>query len=396
MNYRWIILIFFCITQLVSGGSILSSHGIGLPYDNPTVRAMGMGDVSLANPSSSRIDHTNPAGLAYIQTTQLMIQSVFHRNQYRDQESEATSNYANFDGFHFAIPFGKGLTTAFGIKPVTRIDYRIAFTDEIDSQEYTRSLEGSGGINRFALTASWTPVHQVSVGVRTSFILGRIIEESRNRFPSGSGFTSSHDRVSTYANGLNWTIGILVRPTSNWTLGGIFSPKARLDTDIDLYQIFNSSALEGGSIQYPATYGVGTSCVLFKKLLIGLDVQTIQWAQLKINESGVPDTQNSTRLSFGLEKLASTTPYVSYFKRIPVRAGIRFQPYYILDPDGNTISELWGTFGFGLPLFHNSSHIDFMIGYGRRGSLETNGLKEDLIRFGLSVTGGEKWFVRKY
>ncbi|NQT25024.1 hypothetical protein HQ585_06705 [candidate division KSB1 bacterium] len=396
MKYRWIT-IYFCIgMHQLFGGSILSSQGIGLPYDNPTIRSMGMGNVSLAVPSASRIDHTNPAGLSSINTTQLTIQSVFHNNQNEDPYNKSTSNYANFDGFHFAIPFGRGLYASFGIKPITRIDYKIAFIDQIESEVYTKSLEGSGGVNRFSVAAAWSPLNRISIGVRVSYMMGRIMEESRNRFKSGSDYISTHDRISAYANGINWTVGLIVRPYPSWTIGGIYSPTVQMDTQVDIYQIFNSSSLDEGSIQYPGTFGIGTSVVLFKNLLIGMDYQQIQWAQLQINESNVAHTQNSNRISFGIEKLAVSDPFANYLKRIPLRLGALFQPYYILDPEGNSISELLGTFGFGLPLFHNTSHIDFMFGIGKRGSLEKNGLEENLIRFGLSITGGEKWFVRNY
>lgn len=384
-----------CAHPLI-GGSILSSHGLGLPYDNPTVRAMGMGYAALANPSSSRIEHTNPAGLAYTRTTQLTIQGIFHQNRYKDPESNATSYYANFDGFHFAVPFGKGLTASFGLKPVTRVDYRIAFADQIESDAYTRSLKGSGGINRFAFAAAWTPANRVSIGVRASFLVGRIIEESRNRFESASDFTSSHDRISTYAHGFNWTAGLIVRPARAWTVGAVYSPSANLDTEIDLSQIFSTSSLRDGLIRYPSSYGIGISYLLRNRFLIAMDYQVIEWSGLHINETGLEETRNSPRIAFGVEKTPSTGPYAAYLKRIPLRLGFCYQPYYILDPNGEALSEFWATFGFGLPLFHDTSHLDFMIGLGRRGSLETNGLEENLIRFGVSITGGEQWFVRKY
>jgi len=396
MTYRWITLFIGLGLHHLFAGSILSSQGIGLPYDNPNVRSMGMGFASIANPSPSRIDAVNPAGMTQISTTTLTIQSVFHTNKYKDTEYQSRSNYTNFDGFHFIVPFGKGLCAAFGLKPVTRIDYKIAFADQIESEEYTKSLKGSGGVNRFVINAAWAPVDRISIGVGVSYLMGRLIEESRNQFNADSDYTSSHDRISTHANGLNWTLGMQIRPYRSWTLGAIYSPSVHLDTQVDFYQIFSSSALDPGSLQYPSTYGIGISYTLLNTVIIAADFQKTQWEQLQINGADVLRTQNSHRISMGLEKIASADPYANYLKRIPLRVGALIQPCYILDPNGESLSEMWATFGFGFPVFHNTSHIDMMFGIGKRGSLEKNGLEEDLIRFGLSITGGEKWFRRKY
>lgn len=393
MNNKWLFLFITINISTAFGGSILSSRGIGLPYDNPNIRSMGMGSVCIANPSASRIDDSNPAGLSEVKTTQLAIQSVMHTNKYKDPFYNSRSAYANFDGFHFAVPLGQGLCFGLGAKPVTRIDYKISFTDSLGNTPCTKSLEGSGGLNRIALITAWSPVKFFSLGVRVSYLMGRLIEESRIRFQS-SAYISGHDRIATHAEGINWTLGCTVHPNRSWTLGGLYSPKAVLDTQADLYQIFQTASLDPGTLQYPATWGVGASVNLKEWFVIAADYQSLQWKQLQINGQSIQDIRNTSRVSVGIEKLPSADLYAAYYKRIPLRAGVIFQPYYILDPEGNSISELWWTFGFGLPLFQNASHIDFMIGIGKRGALDQNGLEENLIRFGLSVSGGEKWFVR--
>ncbi len=87
---------------------------------------------------------------------------------------------------------------------------------------------------------------------------------------------------------------------------------------------------------------------------------------------------------------------MAYTKRIAYRLGFSYQPYFSLDPDGKTITEKWITMGIGFPISRSASQIDIAFAFGKRGSIKTNGLSENLFRLSLSITGGEKWFIRHY
>jgi hypothetical protein len=66
------------------------------------------------------------------------------------------------------------------------------------------------------------------------------------------------------------------------------------------------------------------------------------------------------------------------------------------DPSGGSIREIMGTVGFGFPLLSPASRVDVAFGYGRRGSLSSNGFEENCFRINVSASVGEKWFVRRY
>ena len=65
-----------------------------------------------------------------------------------------------------------------------------------------------------------------------------------------------------------------------------------------------------------------------------------------------------------------------------------------MEDGGSNISEYIGTAGMGIPFYGGYGRIDFGIGYGKRGELESNRVEESFIQFFLTITGGEKWFVR--
>jgi hypothetical protein len=101
-------------------------------------------------------------------------------------------------------------------------------------------------------------------------------------------------------------------------------------------------------------------------------------------------------ISVGSELQISRNPMDPILQRLAFRLGASYQPYFAKDASGNDIHELMLTMGIGWPMFLNVAQIDLAVQVGRRGSLETNDFSEKLIRVSLSLTGGEKWFVRRY
>ena len=115
---------------------------------------------------------------------------------------------------------------------------------------------------------------------------------------------------------------------------------------------------------------------------------------MTINSLAVQGIREVRRISFGTELLSTRDPFAPYLKRVAYRMGLTYQPYFCTDPEGNTITEISGSIGFGLPMLMNSAVIDIALMFGKRGSLATNGLEENLFRIALAISGGEKWFIR--
>ncbi len=385
----------FSMTQVYSG-TILSSHGLGQPFDFPNARSLGMGELAIANPDANRIARLNPAALFTVKTTRLGLQYMTERTNAKDNTNTTNSNYSNFNGFQFATPLGLSLHLSFGITPLTRVSYNLAQDKEIEDITYSHSVTGSGGLNTLYLAAAWQPVPKISLGLKGSIAFGNISETWQVAFPSGSGFSATYDKVSTHYEGLGLTAGILYRPLDGWTIGAVYSSEINMDTKIDIIHIFNNPSEKTGSYTYPGFWGIGSSFVIRNKWLVGVDFKHTDWTRLALNDFPLPQTEAANQISVGVEKLANTLPVSQYLSRLPLRLGVTYKPYFSQDVNGNSISEKWITIGFGLPLFQNASHIDVAFGLGKRGSLGSNGIEENLMRLTLSLTGGEQWFIRRY
>lgn len=398
------ILRWFCILLIGSvfihqntyGGSILSSSGIGTPYHFSSSRSMGMGGVSIAVPVPMNTPRSNPALLSFIESTQLSLQFYYEFNRIEDQSEKAVSQYANLDGFDFAIPCGRGVSLGIGMRPWTRVDYKMVFNDSIASESYSKSVIGSGGLNAFDFSLSARPVSLISIGLTGHAYFGRI-QEQQILVYENSAFKSSDDIASYQHKGFGWTAGLLVKPSDRFQIGTIFRPKCKIETEAEISHIFsNKTETAKGNSTIPSAFGIGLSAEVFRGLHMGFDYKYHQWQDLTVMDKPANNTQNVNGFSFGMEYLATTEPFANIWKRIAYRCGLSIEPAYVLDPSGNSITEKWVSLGVGFPFFVNAAVLDISLSAGIRGSVEQNGLSEKMLRLSVSITGRERWFIDRF
>ncbi|MCJ7813045.1 hypothetical protein MUP95_07000, partial [bacterium] len=256
------------------------------------------------------------------------------------------------------------------------------------------SVEGNGGLNTFSLSLSWAIRSNLSLGCSAKYIFGRLNEEWQVEY-NGSGFKTSDDLLSTKNWGYGLTAGINYSPFSVLTIGAVYSPKANLNNRTEITHYLRSKyETHNGSLNFPQSWGIGSALKIWKNSIIGIDYEQWYWSELSMNKQQVQNTQSNYRIAFGAEFPSNTDPFGSFLSRIAFRLGIAYQPYFVQDLDGNTISEQMISIGFGLPFIMNNSQVDIALGYGTRGSIATNGIAEHLFRLSVSMSGGEKWFYR--
>lgn len=388
--------VFLLCCYSIHAQSVFSSKGAGSPRFFPNARAMGMGGISYALPSLFSISMSNPATLYTISVTRLSIHYGYDNYRIREGTESAASEYSNFGGFQFAVPLGSGMGVAAGLSPLTRMDYNFVFKENLSGESYEKSVEGQGGLNTLMLSFCWAIRQNLSLGISGHLLFGRLREEW-NVVYDRTDFVSSKDIYATTNWGFGFTAGLSFRPLRFLTLGAVFTPTAHLTNRTDSYHTYNvEKQSRDGSLSYPASWGLGTTFHIGEIGLIGVEYAQQDWSTLTINDQHVSGTQKTQRISAGLEIQATKEPFTPYLKRIAYRLGCSYQPYFSKDPDGNGINEYWITAGLGLPLFMNASQIDIAFGLGKRGSLETNGISENLFRITVTVSGGEKWFTRRY
>ena len=377
------------------GGTVLSSRGTGAPFSFSNARSMGMGGIAIALTDPLSPSRTNPAGLHRIKTAHLSLHYFYEKNTYRDEQDESVSQYSNFDGFTFVLPFGSGIGAALGLAPLTRMDYNLTFQESLSGESYTKSVEGNGGVNTFTLSLFFTIKSNLALGLSGHYYFGKMEEKWQVSY-DGTGFLSTSDLFSTTTHGYGFTAGIYYRPVASLSLGAICTPPVDVDTQTKTFYAFNLTQSEdhAGSLRLPLSWGVGTTYHINETALVGIDFFYQDWTRLTINDQEIQQTRKTYHIALGGEVTPSSDAFGSIIKRTAYRLGVAYQPYFSLDPDGNTIHEGWVTLGLGMPFYQNRARVDVALGIGKRGSLTSNGLSENLLRLTLAVSGGERWFVR--
>jgi long-subunit fatty acid transport protein len=356
-----------------------------------------MGGISIALSDPISLNLLNPAGLYQIGTTQFTVQYFYEHNRYRAPEGSAASQYSNFNGFAFAVPFGSGMGLAFGLTPVSRMEYNLSFRGELAGEPYTKTVEGSGGLNHMSFSFWMSPIKKIGLGVSGHYVFGELREEWGVNYDRPD-FLSSEDVFSTNNSGFSFTAGLIVRPVDALQLGAYYTPEVSLDNKTDTFFSFDNDKISEheGSLTYPGSWGVGVNWKIGRSLRMGMDYLQTDWSQSAINELPIPQTMKTTRLAAGAEIQYPAVENTAFLKKIVYRFGFNYEPYLLEDPDGNTIKSWWGSIGFGIPVVGSYTRVDIALMLGRRGSISRNGLSETLFRLSLSLTGGERWFIRRY
>jgi len=381
-------------------GSILSTSGIGLPQGFPEARSLGMGGVSIAQLDPFTINRMNPASLNAVRNTRFSLQFLYESDHARDEAADQTSRYFNFDGFAFFIPLHDRIGIGIGLVPETRADYDLEFQDDLNSEDYEKTIRGKGGLNTWNFSLAARPVRFLRLGLTAAYFFGKTEETWRLDYAS-TDFTATQDVLSMHAHGFGATTGAVLEPAGRTVrIGAVYRPVVHLNTQSDLVMrpVYSTSVSRSakGSMDYPSLWGIGVSCFPWKTVNLEFDYSETGWNEFLVNGAAQSGTLKSCRYAFGAEFRADENIYAPYWKRMAFRAGFSTAPVFIQDPSGNRIHETWFSLGLGLPLMEDQAHMDAALQFGRRGSLEPNGLEESLIRLHVTLTGGEKWFSRKY
>ncbi len=400
MKLRLTLMIFvmICVTTVPNAvtGTIYSSKGLGSPYFYPHSRSLGMGGLYVATSSPMIISRLNPAGLFRLQNTRLSVQYFFEGNRYSEPDADALSQYSNLDGFTFAMPLGKGFHVSASLQPVTRMDFHLSFEEELESYPYTKSVQGSGGLNVFSLSFAYAPIRTLSFGISGRYYFGKLEEKWSIRY-NGVNFIPSGEIFSTQNSGVGMTAGFVFWPIRQVSFGALISPQVRLKSKTEIVHAYSSTPeIRDGDIDFPMSWGVGLNYHFGQIGLVGVQYTERDWTKMTYENDPLIGLCNSKCLSVGSELQISRNPMDPILKRLAFRLGASYQPYFSKDPTGQNIQEVMLTMGLGWPMFMNVAQIDMAVQFGKRGSLEDNDFSEKLIRVSVSLTGGEKWFVRRY
>ncbi len=416
----------FCFAQ---ENSPYSRYGIGNIVPSGNIQNRSMGGISAGFTDAATINTVNPATYSNLILTTLDVGVEYDGRTLKSQNPLGTykSNNGIISYLQFAFPLLNGnkkaikkqtaWAFAFGLKPISKINYKISNSGRNSVDSFLTIYEGSGGINE-AFIGTAVRIKNFSIGVNSGYLFGSKDYSTKLGISNDSAdyFYSANYQTKTRFGGVFLNAGIQYAAKIK---GGII----RFGAYGNLQQVYNATKdevretfsfntstgttnkidsvfeMDGqkGKVQLPSTVGAGFT-IEKTHVLFGADFETTNWNSYRF--FGQKDlVKNNWLGKFGIQYFPSPNGSKKYFDNVRYRAGISFGNDYIAADNKlpvYTIS-LGGT--FPLKLRHNfyDNQFSFMnlgVEYGNRGN-NNNNIKENILRVSVGFSLSDVWFRRQ-
>lgn len=397
LNYL-ILGVLFLNTVAYSGTSIfgLAPNSFGYVYPGVSTAAAGRGGFEVAYFDSLTLNNSNFAQWPFLTQSTINLSAGYNRLS-TEINSQSTSSYSgNFDGGYLAIPIMKNkIALGIGITPILRSEQSISQEKNSENAQATETLKSTGNVSEGSFSLSYAINENISIAGVVAYNFGLIEDNLLLRYNDQEYsdifldnrykiFGSSFAIHSFFKINSNLFSGIRLKFPSNLTLR-----TEQISTNSNEYVI------EERDVNFPLNFTFGMAYLFENQYIAGLDFNYQSWKDgYKIDDAKQEGFDNSFRVSLGVEKMPSERRFVSYGQRMYYRAGLYIGQLNLLANNQN-ILEYGISMGIGLPLLNLRNRIDLALQYCKRGSLNDNLATENLLKFNISITAGNLWFVRE-
>ena len=410
-----------------------SRYGIGNLSPQGNILTRGMGGISASFSDYSTVNFVNPASYGDIRRVTLDIALEIASRTLLQQSpvSKFTSNYATVPYLSVGIPLfnpsshptnkyaKKGISwaAAFGLRPVSRINYKIENDGRLAGiDSLITTYEGNGGVNE-AFIGTGVKIRKFSFGFNTGYLFGTKDYSTKIEFQNDTAnyIKSNSQTKTTFAGvfvnaGMQYTDtfskGTILKIGAYGNLSQNYHASQDLTRETFYFTTTGSQTpldsvykLKGqtGKIKLPASYGIGFS-LEGTHILAGIDFESTTWTNYRFYDQA-DYLQNSWMLRGGFQFHPAGRTSKKYIDFVKYRAGVFYGQDYV-SVDGKL--PVYGvTAGLGLPLklkrnFYETQYsvLNIALEYGSRGTKTSNNITENIFRLSFGFTFSDLWFRR--
>lgn len=403
-------------------GTLYSSIGFGIPVDqlSPHADGMGLTGVSLYNPYA--VSSSNPALWGVNRHSQGVITLGLETLEMEDHSGTAKGNTFNVENFQVVFPVIRSkLGVSFGFSPVTRSSYNLLrnFTispdpavDE-DPIQVVNDTRGSGGINRMELGLGFRLNNYLAVGYAGSYNFASLTRDVNVLF-SSSRFDAIDYTDKITGNTIGNRFGIfgripgVLRSGDEINVGGSLSLPLNIETDrkatsfktIDgepqSVEVFDGNDFGPGNIEIPLEFNLGLTYNPSQIISFSAEYSEQRWsdAGFSYNSGHEQYFVNRSKYGAGLQ----FHPYRhqgigSFFSNFKYSAGVTVDEGHLLI-DNHRIETVKFHTGIGLFSPQTASSVDLSFQFGFRGTDAQNLVRETIWGVKLSLNLAEMMFVQ--
>ena len=386
-----------------------SRFGLGDLQGNafPVYNALGGGVAALS--SSNSVNPSNPASYTSFRANSFLFSTggLHNTTQIQNSTDKQVVNNSAFSHLTIAFPISSKLGASFGMLPYSNIGYTLNARDTLVNADMIYT--GDGGLSKVYFGGAYEPFNGFSLGINASYLFGGLNRRKKLDYDDES-FFDSRSNSSINLKGYYYELGLLYKKelanekelSFGLTANNNSTLRAKrtniVETISGPYEIVkdtSSNVVEWGEVTLPNYISTGLMYRDGDKWLLIADYSMRNWADYTLlGESD--DLSNSMRLSGGLQYTPEFNSVTKYYKRMQYRLGAAYSntPLTLNDTQ---LKEMSVSFGFGIPVKKSRTKYDVSLTLGQRGTTDNSLIKEQFVKFGLSVSYDGIWFVkRKY
>ena len=386
-----------------------SRFGLGDLQGNafPVYNALGGGVTALS--SSNSVNPSNPASYTSFRANSFLFSTggLHKTTQIESSTDKQVANNSAFSHLTIAFPISSKLGASFGMLPFSNIGYTLNARDTLVSADMIYT--GDGGLSKIYFGGAYEPFKGFSVGMNASYLFGGLNRRKKLDYDDES-FFDSRSNSSINLKGYYYELGLMYKKElandKELSFGLTANNNSTLRTkrtnivetisgDYEIVKDTASNIVEWGEVTLPRYISTGLTYRDGEKWLLVADYSMQNWADYTLlGESD--DLSNSMRLSGGLQYTPEFNSVTKYYKRMQYRLGAAYSNTPLTWND-TQLKEMSVSFGFGIPVRKSRTKYDVSLSLGQRGTTDNSLIKEQFVKFGLSVSYDGIWFVkRKY
>ena len=386
-----------------------SRFGLGDLQGNafPVYNALGGGVTAFS--SSNSVNPSNPASYTSFRANSFLFSTggMHKTTQLQNSTDKQVANNSAFSHMTIAFPISSKLGASIGMLPFSNIGYTLNARDTLVNANMIYT--GDGGLSKVYFGGAYEPFKGFSVGMNASYLFGGLNKRKMLNVDDESDF-DARSNSSINLKGYYYELGLMYKMalanekvlSFGLTANNNSSLRAKRTNIVETISGTNeivkdttSNLVEWGEVNLPSYISTGLMYRDGEKWLLIADYSIQNWADYTLlGESD--DLSNSMRLSAGLQYTPEFNSVTKYYKRMQYRLGANYSntPLTLNDTQ---LKEMSVSFGFGIPVKKSRTKYDVSFTLGQRGTTDNSLIKEQFVKFGLSVSYDGIWFVkRKY
>lgn len=374
-----------------------SIFGIGDIQMSDGGRLAGMAGTGISVRGNRFLNTNNPASLTSLDSITFLFDVAASGKEGRFTSGNVHENAFNANFTKVSVGFKASPFWSVGafVQPYSTVSYKITedYYPAGSLVKETKEYLGSGGLSRFTISNGFKLSSHLSVGVNTVFLFGGI-----ERSASQEGYTIKENAKATkvlFDFGLQYHL-----PVGNYELGlGLTGGYPNVLTFENRRQIFDNNDDEVqeyrkvySQFTIPEYYGAGLSLSKGNGFILAADYRFQRWSRTTDPYSG-RTFRDTHKVNAGIAFIPEEQYATSYFEIIQYQLGVTLSNSYLSLRGYNPINFEINA-GAGLPL-KGGSLMNVAFGYGRKGTTDSNNIKEDYFRVILSFSISERWFEKR-